>query len=282
MVKINGIELYNDMIVPNYSANSPDDIMEDKTVATDNNVIRPMTLSFSLYYINKDENDDYRDTRKKLEDLYYSPETLITIEDITGGIIYENMMIQTLNGFVMYQNGFECKISLKQALLTVKAEAGANNNRPKRNVKYQEKPLKTVNVNSKYLPDISISALSEMGVTSDSLGNFSLKCLDFGSLKDNISSSILTNLGGNKLNFELIGNSLDILNKSGEYLAAGQRLLGNVELLANLIPGVDFTMKLLPMTQSAIIDKVFDIASVGTEWQMVVNQIKGEVDKLGI
>ena len=41
-------------------------------------------------------------------------------------------------------------------------------------------------------------------------------------------------------------------------------------------------MKLLPMTQSAIIDKVFDIASVGTEWQMVVNQIKGEVDKLGI
>ena len=192
------------------------------------------------------------------------------------------MMIQTLNGFVMYQNGFECKISLKQALLTVKAEAGANNNRPKRNVKYQEKPLKTVNVNSKYLPDISISALSEMGVTSDSLGNFSLKCLNFGSLKDNISSSILTNLGGNKLNFELIGNSLDILNKSGEYLAAGQRLLGNVELLANLIPGVDFTMKLLPMTQSAIIDKVFDIASVGTEWQMVVNQIKGEVDKLGI
>lgn len=281
MVKINGIELYNSVIVPNYSANSPDDIMEDKTVATDNNVIRPMTLSFSIYYINKDENDDYRDTRKKLEDLHYSPETLITVEDATEGIIYENMMIQSLNGFVMYQNGFECKIALKQALLTVKAEAGANNNRPKRNVKYQEKPLKTVNVNSKYLPDISISALSEMGVTSDSLGNFSLKCLDFGSLKDNISSSILTNLGGNKLNFELIGNSLDILNKSGEYLAAGQRLLGNVELLANLIPGVDFTMKLLPMTQSAI-DKVFDIASIGTEWQVVVNQIKGEVNKLGI
>lgn len=281
MVKINGIELYNDMIVPNYSANSPDDVMEDKTVATDNNVIRPITLSFSIYYINKDENDDYRETRKKLEDLHYSPENLITVEDVTEGIIYENMMIQTLNGFVMYQNGFECKITLKQALLTVKAEAGANNNRPKRNVKYQEKPLKTVNVNSKYLPDISISALSEMGVTSDSLGNFSLKCLDFGSLKDNISSSILTNLGGNKLNFELIGNSLEILNKSGEYLAAGQRLLGNVELLANLIPGVDFTMKLLPMTQLAI-DKVFDIASVGTEWQVVVNQIKGEVDKLGI
>lgn len=280
MVKINGIELYNDMIVPNYSANSPDDIMEDKTVATDNNIIRPMTLSFSLYYINKDENDDYRDTRKKLEDLHYSPETLITVEDVTEGIIYENMMIQTLNGFVMYQNGFECKISLKQALLTVKAATGANNNRPKRNVKYQEKPLKTVNVNSKYLPDISISALSEMGVTSDSLGNFSLKCLDFGDLKEK-SSSILTNLGGNKLNFELINNSLDILNKSGSYLAAGQRLLGNVELLANLIPGVNFTMKLLPMTQSAI-DKVFDISSVGSEWQMVVNEIKGEADRIGI
>lgn len=279
MVKINGIELYNDMIVPNYNANSPDDIMEDKTVATDNNIIRPMTLSFSLYYINKDENDDYRDTRKKLEDLHYSPETLITVEDVTEGIIYENMMIQTLNGFVMYQNGFECKITLKQALLTVKAEAGANN-RPKRNVKYQEKPLKTVNVNSKYLPDISISALSEMGVTSDSLGNFSLKCLDFGDLKEK-SSSILTNLGGNKLNFELINNSLDILNKSGNYLAAGQRLLGNVELLANLIPGVNFTMKLLPMTQSAI-DKVFDISSVGSEWQMVVNEIKGEADRIGI
>ena len=74
---------------------------------------------------------------------------------------------------------------------------------------------------------------------------------------------------------------MDILNKSGEYLAAGQRLLGNVELLANLIPGVDFTMKLLPMTQSAI-DKIFEISSVGTEWQLVVNQIKEEADKLGI
>lgn len=281
MIKINGIEFYNTTVVPSYMASSSDDIMEDKTVATDNNIIRPMTLSFSIFYVNKDENDDYRDTRKKLEDLYYSPETLITLEDITEGIVYENMMIQTLNSFAIYENGFECKINLKQALLTVKAESGGNNNRPKRNVKYQEKPLKTVNVNSKYLPDISISALSEMGVTSDSLGNFSLKCLDFGDLKDNISSSILTNLGGNKLNFELIGNSLDILNKSGNYLAAGQRLLGNVELLANLIPGVNFTMKLLPMTQSAI-DKVFDISSVGSEWQMVVNEIKGEADRIGI
>lgn len=281
MVNINGIQLYNDMVVPTYTATSPDDIMEDKSVATDNNLIRPMTLAFSIYYVVEDENDDYREIRKKLEDLYYSPETLITVEDVTEGIIYENMMIQTLNGFVMYENGFECKIALKQALLTVKAEAGGNNNRPKRNVKYQEKPLKTVNVNSKYLPDISLSSLSEMGIVPDSVGNFSLKCLDFGNLKDNISSSILTTLGGNKLNFELIGNSLDILNKSGEYLAAGQRLLGNVELLANLIPGVDFTMKLLPMTQSAI-DKIFEISSVGTEWQLVVNQIKEEADKLGI
>lgn len=281
MVNINGIQLYNDMVVPTYTATSPDDIMEDKSVATDNNLIRPMTLAFSIYYVVENENDDYREIRKKLEDLYYSPETLITIEDVTEGIIYENMMIQSLNGFVMYENGFECKIALKQALLTVKAEAGGNNNRPKRNVKYQEKPLKTVNVNSKYLPDISLSSLSEMGIVPDSVGNFSLKCLDFGNLKDNISSSILTTLGGNKLNFELIGNSLDILNKSGEYLAAGQRLLGNVELLANLIPGVDFTMKLLPMTQSAI-DKIFEISSVGTEWQLVVNQIKEEADKLGI
>ena len=100
-------------------------------------------------------------------------------------------------------------------------------------------------------------------------------------IKNNISESILTPLGNNFLNFSvLVDGTLEILDGAGQYLAAGQNLLGNVELLANMIPGVDFSLKLLPMTEKAI-DAYFDIFSLGKDWQMVVGEIKGGLEQLG-
>lgn len=284
MVKINGMEFFNSKITPSYSAYSPDEIMEDKTVATDNNTLNPINLEFSVYYTRKNIDEDYREKREYLEDLFYSPENLITVEDLQENIIYENMMIQNLNNWEFFNNGFACVISLKQALLTQKAEPGKTAaDKPQRNIKYIERPLKEVKVATKFLPDSTLAALSEMGIKEDN-GIFNLNCLDFGSmeeLKSNVSNSILTTLGNNKINFNLLKDgTLDILTKGGEYLAAGQNMIANVEMLANMIPGVNFSLKLLPLTQKAV-DKYFDILNLGNDWEMVVSRIKGGAEELG-
>jgi len=284
MVKINGMEFFNSKITPSYSAYSPDEIMEDKTVATDNNTLNPINLEFSVYYTRKNIDEDYREKREYLEDLFYSPENLITIEDLQESIIYENMMIQNLNNWEFFNNGFACVISLKQALLTQKAEPGKTaTDKPQRNIKYIERPLKEVKVATKFLPDSTLAALSEMGIKENN-GIFNLNCLDFGSLeelKSNVSNSILTTLGNNKINFNLLKDgTLDILTKGGEYLAAGQNMIANVEMLANMIPGVNFSLKLLPLTQKAV-DKYFDILNLGNDWEMVVSRIKGGAEELG-
>lgn len=285
MVKIKDAIFHNSPIPPSFTSYSPSEIMEDKTVATDNNTLNPVEINFEIYYKIQTEGEDPREKRKFLEDIFYSPENLVTVEDLQEGIIYENMMLQRLTDWETFEDGFIVKIGFKQALLTQKAEAGQTAEaKQQRNMKYVEKPLKTVTVGSTFLPDMTLGALEDMGINPDTNGLFNLECLDFGNLeniKNNISESILTPLGNNFLNFSvLVDGTLEILDGAGQYLAAGQNLLGNVELLANMIPGVDFSLKLLPMTEKAI-DAYFDIFSLGKDWQMVVGEIKGGLEQLG-
>ena len=285
MVKIKDTIFYNSAIPPSFTSYSPSEIMEDKTVATDNNTLNPVEINFEVYYKIQTEGEDPREKRKILEDIFYSPENLVTVEDLQEGIIYENMMLQRLTDWETFEDGFIVKIGFKQALLTQKAEAGQTSEaKQQRNMKYVEKPLKTVTVGSAFLPDMTLGALEDMGIKPDTNGLFNLGCLDFGNLeniKNNISESILTPLGDKFLNFSiLVDGTLEILDGAGQYLAAGQNLLGNVELLANMIPGVDFSLKLLPMTEKAI-DAYFDIFSLGKDWQMVVGEIKGGLEQLG-
>lgn len=285
MVKIKDTIFYNSAIPPSFTSYSPSEIMEDKTVATDNNTLNPVEFNFDVYYKIQTEGEDPREKRKFLEDIFYSPENLVTVEDLQEGIIYENMMLQRLTDWETFEDGFIVKIGFKQALLTQKAEAGQTTEaKQQRNMKYVEKPLKTATVGSAFLPDMTLGALEDMGIKPDTNGLFNLGCLDFGNLeniKNNISESILTPLGDKFLNFSiLVDGTLEILDGAGQYLAAGQNLLGNVELLANMIPGVDFSLKLLPMTEKAI-DAYFDIFSLGKDWQMVVGEIKGGLEQLG-
>lgn len=285
MVKIKDTIFYNSAIPPSFTSYSPNEIMEDKTVATDNNTLNPVEFNFEIYYKIQTEGEDPREKRKFLEDIFYSPENLVTVEDLQEGIIYKNMMLQKLTDWETFEDGFIVKIGFKQALLTQKAEAGQTAEaKQQRNMKYVEKPLKTVTVGSAFLPDMTLGALEGMGIKTDTNGLFNLECLDFGNLeniKNNISESILTPLGDKFLNFSiLVDGTLEILDGAGQYLAAGQNLLGNVELLANMIPGVDFSLKLLPMTEKAI-DAYFDIFSLGKDWQMVVGEIKGGLEQLG-
>lgn len=285
MVKIKDTIFYNSAIPPSFTSYSPSEIMEDKTVATDNNTLNPVEFNFDVYYKIQTEGEDPREKRKFLEDIFYSPENLVTVEDLQEGIIYENMMLQRLTDWETFEDGFIVKIGFKQALLTQKAEAGQTAEaKQQRNMKYVEKPLKTVTVGGTFLPHMTLGALEDMGIKPDTNGLFNLECLDFGNLeniKNNISESILTPLGDKFLNFSiLVDGTLEILDGAGQYLAAGQNLLGNVELLANMIPGVDFSLKLLPMTEKAI-DAYFDIFSLGKDWQMVVGEIKGGLEQLG-
>ena len=283
MIKIKGQEFYSGIISPDLSLVLPDDIMEDKTVATDNARINPLKSSFDIYYVVKKKDEDYRDKRKFLEDLFYSREPL-EIEDLVENIIYSNMVIDGLKDWQFFPNGFSVKISFKQAILTIRAEVGLKNPSGKsiRNIKYNEKPFKSLSVSSSFIPDVSLKTLTELNLKPSENGFFNLKCLDIGidNLKNGISENIISTFGNVKLKFNILKDgTMDILDKNGEYLVAGQKILSNVELLANMIPGVNYSMRLLPLTDKAI-NQYFDILKIGKDWELVVNNIIEGVEKI--
>lgn len=285
MIRIKNQEFYSGIVSPNLSLVLPDDIMEDKTVATDNARINPLKSAFEIYYVVKKKDEDYRDKRKFLEDLFYTKEP-INLEDLTENITYSNMVIDGLQNWQFFPNGFSVKISFKQAILTTKAEAGLKNPSGKsiRNIKYNEKPLKQLSVSSKFIPDVSVKSLEKMNLKANEDGIFNFKCLDVGidNLKNGISENIISTLGNVKLKFNIFKDgTMDILDKNGEYLAAGQRLLSNVEYMANMIPGVNYSMKLLPLTDKAI-NQYFDILKIGKDWELVINNIEEGAEKFGI
>lgn len=76
MIKIKGQEFYSGIISPELSLVLPDDIMEDKTVATDNARINPLKSSFEIYYVVKKKDEDYRDKRKFWK-IYFIQESLL-------------------------------------------------------------------------------------------------------------------------------------------------------------------------------------------------------------
>ena len=123
------------------------------------------------------------------------------------------------------------------------------------------------------LPELTKTKLETMGVDASN-GTFDLKCLDF--IGDNIKSGaegLLTTVGNNKLKFvALADGGFSILDKTGTFLATGQKLLANTELLANMIPGIDYSMRILKVTNK-ITEDVFDVSSLGKDYEMVVNQI---------
>lgn len=285
MIKIKNQEFYSGIVAPALSLTLPEDIMEDKTVATDNARISPIKISFDIYYVIKKDDEDYRDKRKFLEDLFYSKEPLDII-DTTENITYTNMVINGLQDWQFFPNGFSVKLSLKQAILTIKAEVAQKNPSGKsiRNTKYNEKPLKQLSVSSNFIPNISVEALEKMNLKPNTNGFFNIKCLDVGidNLKNGISENIISTLGNTKLKFNILKDgTMDILDKGGNYLVAGQKLLSNVELMANMIPGVNYSMKLLPLTDKAI-NSYFDVLKIGKDWEIVINNIEEGAEKFGL
>ena len=46
-----------------------------------------------------------------------------------------------------------------------------------------------------------------------------------------------------------------------------------------MIPGVNYSMRLLPLTDKAI-NQYFDILKIGKDWELVVNNIAEGVEKI--
>lgn len=269
MIKINGIKLYSTSVIPVLDSENPYDILEDNQVAIDNTRIKPLILNFKIFV--NGELGNYVSIRKKLEEIFYSRNPVL-IEDLTQGVNYENFVIK-LKNWVFFKNGFEVDVTANQIIITKKATDKKTELRSFNAITYTEKPLKDVSVSENLIPELTKTKLNAMGIDSKN-GIFNLKCLDF--IGDNIKNGfegILTTIGNNKFKFAALADGgFKILDKTGSILSTGQKLLENTELLANMIPGVDYSMRVLKLTNK-VTDKVFEISNLGKDYQMVVNRI---------
>lgn len=103
---------------------------------------------------------------------------------------------------------------------------------------------------------------------------------DTNKLTEGISEKIRTNVKGFNGIFELNPDgTFDIFNSLNEPIKMGQKILTDVELLANTIPGVDISLKLLPITQQAS-TAIFDISRLGKDFILNVNELKKDIGML--
>jgi len=283
MIVINGVAFGSGDFSPELSSDLSSEKMENKTIASDNIQVNPLDSEIEIHYTTKTSDEDFRTKKSFLEDLIYN-RTIFSVYDSVQNTYYTNLALIRLGSFVYFNNGFSCSVGFKQANVTETSIPGKikYTDQDLRNPRYTEKPLKTVTLTADSIPTATEEILEDMGIESIN-GVFEISALDVtaDSIKDGISENVLSSLGGVKLNFDILPDgTMDILSSAGEYLVGGQKLLTNVEFLANMIPGVDFNMQLLPISQD-VVNKVFDIEKLGTDYQIITNQISEAVDSLG-
>lgn len=282
MITIKNQSFNSTNVLPTHTSKLDDSKMENKKIVSDNVRVNPMQLDFDIMYTNTTDIDDYRDKRRFLEDILYNRE-VVDVFDSEENAFYGDLVLTSLGGFEFFPNGFSCNVKFTYASITQTAVAGQKLYKgvQNRNIKYTERPLKQITLDSDSLPSDSKSLLNNMGIF-DTNGSFSFPTLDvdISNFASGLGDSILTTLGNNRLNFSIGTNgALDILNEAGEFLLAGQDLIVNTELLANMIPGVDFSTQLVPVTSDAI-NSVFEVEKLGKDFQIVINQIKENVGDL--
>ncbi|MGL5583167.1 MAG: hypothetical protein ACRDCE_19725, partial [Cetobacterium sp.] len=106
--------------------------------------------------------------------------------------------------------------------------------------------------------------------------------LDFDSelLNSGMSEKIQTNVGGFNGVFELNPDgTFDIFDTIGEPIRMGQKILTDVELLANTVPGANVSLKLLPITREAS-SALFDMSRLNKDFVLKVSNLQDSIDKL--
>ncbi|MEG3013095.1 MAG: hypothetical protein RR795_01385 [Cetobacterium sp.] len=275
MIKIKG-QLFNSRdFKPSHYSSSDEFIKNDRKIASDNIQVSPLSISSIIFYKAKNY-ENYNDKIIFIEDIIYNQE-LISIEDVDAGRIYNVMYISKFNITKLYIDGFVAEIEFGYVPITETAVEGQKEYKgySSRNVVTVDKPLKSLSIPKVNLPTVTLDSLKSVGVdTSSDILN--LKALDFGSI-GNISDKIMTKIGDYKGVFELAKDGVfDVLDTAGNYVSMGQKLISNAELFANTIPGVNISLKLLPITQRAS-EKIFDIKSLGKEFEIITTVLEENV-----
>lgn len=254
----------------------------DKKIASDNIEVQPLQATAVIFY-----KGDVNEGMLYIEDIMYNQE-LITVTDIDNGREYGDLYISSFGITKYYLDGFVANISFGYIPITETAMAGKKTytGYSSRNIKTVQKPLKLTTIATANLPSTTLNSLNEIGVNTN-VESLTLKSLDFSSfgsfidsasdLAGNVSQKIQSTIGDFTGVFELSPDgTFDILNKAGEKLSMGQKLFSNVELLLDTIPGVDVSMKILPLTEKAS-NEIFDLNRLGSDFILNVSEVKNSL-----
>lgn len=276
MLKIKN-KIYNSRdFKPTHTSESDKYKKNDKKIASDNIEVQPLQSTATIFY-----KGDINEGMLYIEDIMYNQE-LITVTDIDNGREYGDLYISNFSIVKYYLDGFVASISFGYIPITETAMAGKKTytGYSSRNIKTVQKPLKLSTFTTSNLPSSTLSSLNEIGIDT-SLESLTLKSLDFDDFTSNISQKIQSTIGDFKGVFELSPDgTFDILNKIGEPLSMGQKLFSDVELLLNTVPGVDVSLKILPITQQAN-SAIFDISRLGKDFILNVSEVEKDIAGLG-
>lgn len=312
MIQIKGKEYNSRDFKPKYSSESDDYIKNDKKIASDNIQVKPLSISSIIFYKIKSDTEDKNEAIKFIQDIIYNQE-LITVVDIDNNTEYGDLFITSFNIQKKYKEGFLADIEFKYNPVTETAMSGKNQYEGYsiRSERVTQKPLAKKQIAVRDLPPKTIKSLLESdNVTYEDVLNFDnlewgdeefnkdifdtldlsdpdiidlnkvleVEYLDFDTtlLNDGMAEKIQTNINGFNGVFELNPDGVfDVFDTLGEPIKMGQKILTDVELIANTIPGVDVSMKLLPITQKAS-SVIFDISRLNKDF--VLNVIRLQKD----
>lgn len=261
---------------PLHTAESDKYKKNDKKIASDNIEVQPLQSTAVIFH-----KGDKTDAALYIEDIIYNQE-LISIVDIDNGREYGDLYISHFEITKYYIDGFVADIKFGYIPITETAMAGKKTytGYSSRNIKTVQKPLKLTTVATANLPSTTLNSLNEIGIDTN-VDSLTLKSLDFDTVTGNISEKIQSNIGSFAGVFELSPDgNFDILNKIGEPLSMGQKLFSNVELLLDTIPGVDVSLKILPLTEKAS-NELFDLNRLGKDFILNVSEVNKTISEIG-
>lgn len=315
MLQIKGKEYNSREFKPKYSSESDDFIKNDRKIASDNIQVKPLSISSIIFYKIKDNTENKNDSIKFIQDIIYNQE-MITVVDVDNDVEYGDLFISAFNIEKKYKEGFLANIEFRYNPITETASGKSQyDGYSIRSERVIQKPLAKTQVAVGNLPKKTMYSLIESGeITYEDLlkeelewggeeglgiGSFeeldfndpdsilldklvNVNYLDFDSelLNSGMSEKIQTNVGGFNGVFELNPDgTFDIFDTIGEPIRMGQKILMDVELLANTVPGANVSLKLLPITQEAS-SALFDMSRLNKDFVLKVSNLQDSIDKL--
>lgn len=290
MIRIDGKTFNSRDFKTNLQSMSDEYKKNDKKIASDNITVQPLEITAFVFYAGA----DYKEAIEFLEEIVYSQKT-IDVTDLDLNKTYSNMYINKFEIEKIYPNsrrgenrGFTSNITFGYIPITQTAIAGQNQYtgysiNPTR---VNQRSLLSTVFNADSLPTPTLETVKSLGKDIVE-GNITLETLDFdrfvdagSELVNYASQKIQTSIGEFTGIFELgRDGTFNIYDSLGKPLSMGQKILTNVELLANTIPGVDISIKLIPLTNRAL-NSIFEVDQLGKDFFLNVAEVKKDVEEI--